>query len=53
MILNVLMAVVVVTLFLSGNIGLGLVGLIGFALLAFERHKQRRPPAGAEGRGRD
>ncbi len=34
--LNVAMACLVVVLFFSGNIGLGLIALVAFALLAFE-----------------
>ena len=40
MMLNVILASVVVVLFLSGNIGLGLIALVGFALLAFELNKR-------------
>jgi len=57
MLFNVLMAILVVVLFLSGNIGLGLIALIGCALVAYElpRHRgqtKKPPPAEAEGGGR-
>jgi hypothetical protein len=39
---NVAMAILVVVLFLSGNIGLGLIALVGFALVAFEMARHSR-----------
>jgi len=46
-VLNIVMAIVVVVLFLSGNIGLGLIALVAFALVAL-RIARRRPTAGPD-----
>lgn len=39
--LNIAMAVVVVVLFLSGNIGLGLIALFGAALIALKAGRRK------------